>query len=827
MTRQTRARRGLAALLATIAAVGMAAAAAVPAGATPTPTATASPAASATPPTPAAAATTAAAPDAWAAKPYMGWSSYSMQVYSGNPKWITADQLLAQSDAMHAKLQKAGYDYINVDSGWTDHVDGNGRPAPSAELYPQGLQKVIDHVHANGQKFGLYLIPGISPAVYEKAYPIANAPGCTTHDIVKQPLQQADYWKIGYRIDFGNPCAQKYVDSVVDQLAAWGVNFLKFDSVTPGSGVSDLSLDARDDVAAWSKALKSKGIWFELSWALDIDYADTWKQYANGWRVEWDVECYCAGVALTQWDNIARLFPRAADWWRHAGPGGWNDFDSLDVGNGTMDGLTRDERRTATTLWAISAAPMYVGNDLTKLDAYGIDLLTNREVVAVNQAGTPAQPVSTATDKQVWYAPNADGSFTVALFNLGRTDADVTAKWSDIGLKGAASVRDLWAGTDLGTFASSFTGSTIPIHGVRLLKVTPQKGTTVSLNDDAQRVQYEGAWTRNDGREVAATTQPLQVAVGDSSAGAVPAPPASGRIVAVNDDDPGIAYSGSWGQSGSRGLGDYKDDVHYAEADGASFQYTFTGTGIDYVTELDTSQGDVDVYLDGVFQKTVSTGRDAGQPRQSQQVAWSATGLPDGSHTLRVVKKSGGFMLLDKLDVTLSSLLDPDTAVFDKAKPADVSVTLRRDGGELAGISRDGADLTEGTDYTVSGTTATIRSAYLAGLPDGTASLGFRFRGDAHDDVHATTADGATVSLSFRGTGVAWIGATAPDQGTAAVYVDGKLVRTVDTHSDARRTGRTLFSVDGLRDGDHRITVTKVSGDVLRTDLFRYTVKKK
>ena len=122
-------------------------------------------------------------------------------------------------------------------------------------------------------------------------------------------MQQADYWKIGYRIDFANPCAQKYVDSIADQLAAWGVNFLKFDSVTPGSGVSDLSLDARDDVAAWSKALKKRGIWFELSWALDINYADYWKQYANGWRLEWDVECYCAGVALTQWDNIARLFP--------------------------------------------------------------------------------------------------------------------------------------------------------------------------------------------------------------------------------------------------------------------------------------------------------------------------------------------------------------------------------------------------------------------------------------------------------------------------------------------------------------------------------------
>ncbi|GAA4154724.1 X2-like carbohydrate binding domain-containing protein [Leifsonia shinshuensis] len=856
MTGQKRSRRGLTALLATIAALGLVAAAAAPAGATPTgtptptapttatatstPAPTGTPAATATPtasptakptstPKPAATATPTPAPaptpDPWALKPYLGWSSYSMQVYTGNGKWITADQIIAQSDAMKAKLGKAGYDRINVDSGWNDGVDANGRPAPSATLYPNGLKAVIDHVHANGQKFGLYFIPGISPAVYQAAYPIANAPGCTTHDIVKQPLQQADYWKIGYRLDFSNPCAQKYIDSIVDQLAAWGVNFVKFDSVTPGSGISDLSVDARDDVAAWSKALKAKGIWFELSWALDINYANTWKQYANGWRVEWDVEAYAPGVQLTQWSNIARLFPRAADWWRYAGPGGWNDFDSLDVGNGTMDGLTRDERRTATTLWAISAAPMYVGNDLTKLDPFGVDLLTNKEVVAVDQTGTPAQPVSTSTNKQVWYAPNADGSYTVALFNLGPTESDITANWSDLGLTGPAKVRDLWAGKDLGTFTGSFTGSLVPIHGVRLLRVTPLHGDTVALNDDAQRVTYAGQWTRNGGNEVAATTQPLQVAVGDSSTGTVPTPPASGRIVAVNDSDPGITYTGGWGQSGGRGLGDYQDDVHYTEGDGSSFQYTFTGTGIDYVTELDQSQGAVDVYLDGQFQKTVDTGRPAGQPRLAQQVVWSASGLPNGSHTLRVVKKSGQFMLLDKLDVTLASLLDPDTAVFDKAKPTDVTVTLQRDGGELAGIVRDGTALKRGTDYTVSGSTVTIASAYLAGLANGTVSLGFSFRGDAHDDVHATTTNGDTVALTFAGTGVSWIGPTAPDQGTAEVYIDGKLAKTVDTHADTRRTGQKLFGVTGLRDGRHTILVKKVSGDVLRHDVFQYTAK--
>ncbi|MFB2600287.1 X2-like carbohydrate binding domain-containing protein [Herbiconiux sp. P17] len=784
-----------------------------------------------TPPPEAPTATESATPTPTpelATKPYLGWSSYSMQVYSGNSKWITADQIIAQSDAMHEKLQKFGYDYINVDSGWNGSVDGNGLPVPSTELYPDGLQTVIDHVHGNGQKFGLYFIPGISPEVYDEALPIAGAPECTTHDIVKQPIQQADYWNIGYRIDFSNPCSQKYVDSIANLLDSWGVDFVKFDSVTPGSGISDLSLDARDDVAAWSKALHSRGIWFELSWALDINYADYWKQMADGWRVDWDVECYCANDALTTWDNIDRLFPRLADWWRHGGPGGWNDLDSLDVGNGSMDGLTRDERRTATTLWAISAAPMYLGNDLTQLDQFGLDLVTNKEVIAVNQAGTPAQPVSIATKKQVWYALNADGSYTVALFNLGRTDADITANWADLGLAGGASVRDLWAGKNLGSADTGFTAEDVPIHGVRLLKVTPAKKATLTVNDDSLRVAYDGDWTRNGNTEVAATSQPLTVSVFDSSTDtAPPAIPADGRTVAVNDNDPGIVYTGGWGQSGNRGLGDFGDDVHYVEANGSAFQYTFQGTGIDYVTETHESQGDVDVYLDGVFQQTVSTHLDPSEGRGVQVAVWSASGLPNGSHTLQVVKKSGAFMLLDKLDVTLESLLSTSTAVFDKAPGAgaDVAVEVLRDPGELAGLSHDGAALVAGTDYDVSGSTVTIHASYLAGLPTGDAAIDVAFRGDLHDDVHATTTDGDSVSFSFRGTGVSWSGPTGPDQGTVEVRLDGKTVATVDTHSDARLTARPLFSADDLKDGDHTITVVKASGSVLRHDAFAYTVK--
>jgi alpha-galactosidase len=761
-----------------------------------------------------------------AVKPYQGWSSFSQQVYN-NGQWITADNIIAQSDAMHEKLQPYGYDHINVDAGWNGGVDEYGRPTPSTTLYPDGLQAVIDHVHANDQKFGLYFIPGMGPDVYEAALPVFGAPECNTHDIVKQPLQQADYWDIGYRIDFANPCAQKYIDSIADQLESWGVDFVKFDSVTPGSGISDGSLDARDDVDAWSTALKDRGIWFELSWALDIAYADLWKEKADGWRVDWDVECYCGSDALTQWENINRLFPRMADWWRQAGPGGWNDLDSLNVGNGKMDGLTKDERRTATTLWAISAAPMYVGNDMTRLDEYGLSLLTNRDVIAVQQNGVPAQPVSTATNRQVWYSLNPDGSYTVALFNLGRTDADITADFADIGLSGAAVVRDLWTDKKLGTFDASFTGTDIPIHGVQLLNVAPKKNATVTVNDDSLRVSYDGDWTRNDGRQVAAVNQPLAVSTMDSSTGeGGPAAPSDGRSIVLNDDDAGIVYTGSWGHSTTRGLGDYNDDAHYTEANGDAFQYTFQGTGIEFVTETHESQGEAEVYLDGALVQTVDAHLDPSAGRGVQQTLYSASGLPDGSHTLRVVKKSGSYMLLDRLNVTVESLLSTGSATFDRAAPADIAVDLLRTPGEFTGVGNAGVALVAGTDYSVTGSTVTIASAYLAALPIGAITLDFAFRGDLHNDVHATTTDGDFATFAFTGTTVSWVGPTSPDQGDVHVYVDGKFVKTVDTHSDVRLTGQTLFASSSLKDGAHTVTVVKASGEVMRNDGFTYTVKK-
>ena len=243
-----------------------------------------------------------AADNGLALKPYMGWSSYSMQVYDGpSGNWTSAQKLKQQSDAMHEKLQSHGYEYINIDAGWNGDMDAYARPVPSTTLYPDGLKNLTDYIHANGQKVGVYMIPSLSHAAYDQDLPIYGAPGCSTKKIVQQPVTQGDYWNLGYKMDFSNSCGQAYIDSIADQLVDWGIDFVKLDSVTPGSGHNDTSMDARGAVKAWSQALSKRGIWLELSWALDHNYVEDWKQYANGWRVDWDVESYDPKVGMTQW----------------------------------------------------------------------------------------------------------------------------------------------------------------------------------------------------------------------------------------------------------------------------------------------------------------------------------------------------------------------------------------------------------------------------------------------------------------------------------------------------------------------------------------------
>jgi hypothetical protein len=419
-----------------------------------------------------------------AAHPYMGWSSWSSMQRN-----VTAAKIEAQARVLAARLKPYGYTYINMDSGWCNgydtngeiypnHFDAYGRPLPNPYEFPEGIAAVAAYVHSLGLKFGLYLTPGLKIPVWQ-----ANCRIFGTTNTVQQiadtnragskfPHSGPQAFRGSYAIDYSKPGAQEYVQSEADWFASWGVDFIKLD----WSGVRDGAqpVDDRPEVEHWAMALKKTGrpIWLELSGGQDVHYADFWTKYASGCRIDGDVEV--SVMNFTSWRHIMVRFRDAPKWAGYPRPGYWNDMDSLEIGNGSRDGLTPVERQTAMTLWCVSCSSLYTGADLTQLDPADFTMLTNREVIAIDQAGRVATPISQAAPQQVWRAYNADGSCTVALFNLANAPAKVTVRWSDLKFPGSAKVRDLWLHQDLGEFPQEF-GALLEPHASRLVTVTPIK----------------------------------------------------------------------------------------------------------------------------------------------------------------------------------------------------------------------------------------------------------------------------------------------------------------------------------------------------------------
>ncbi len=453
-----------------------------------------------------------------AAKPYLGWSSWSLQStnYPGvNPdgpgSFISEKNILIQANAMATKLKPFGYEYINIDAGWQLGGDEYGRPVANTARFPRGMKAVGDDLHKLGLKFGIYTVVGLGFDVYREGNtPIHNAPGCFTRDIVYPDLRTTNGWDQAYKINYASPCAQKYADSIAKLFASWGVDFIKMDGVGPGSwkgAPDDPNHNNTEDVEAWWRAVQDAGrpMQYTLSWSLSHRYAETWKQNSNGWRIDTDVECYCD--TIVRWDgSVKQRWWDLPQWIDDAGPGHWNNLDAINVGVGEMDGLNEAERQSYMTFWAINAAPLFVGDDMTKLDAYGLKLLTNREVIAINQSGNPARPLNQDQLQQTWYAKNADGSVTVGLFNLAETPATVTGDFGQLGITGKATVRDVWANQNTPNVSGQVSAS-LPAHGSKLYKIFPNSLGSVSkpadlTATDVSRTTVSLTWRPSTEREV-------------------------------------------------------------------------------------------------------------------------------------------------------------------------------------------------------------------------------------------------------------------------------------------------------------------------------------
>lgn len=432
-------------------------------------------------------------------EPYLGWSSFSQQTIQGD--FLTQANMITQSDALKASgLQEHGFVYINLDSGWQGSFDQNGRPIPNNTTFPD-IKVMVDHIHANGQKAGIYWIPGIEQPAVDGNYPILGTP-YHTQDIVVIPLAKGNAFAANPpnpyhdKIDFTKPGAQEYIDSIVELFSSWGFDFIKLDAVTPGSYSNDLSIDNRADVEAWSNAIAKTGrlIWLTVSWQLSQDYAAVWQQWSNARRIDDDVECEGRCATLTNWPRIVLREYDDVGWEHEASTTlGWNDMDTLDVGDGTLDGLSDVEKQTAITIWAMANSPMYLGGDLTKLDNFAKSAFTNDELIVVDQSGLPAVQV-TGGPQPVWMSKQADGSIYVAVYNLNGLSSKVTVRWSDLGFRHALAVRDVWNHTNLGPSAAAFT-TTLVGHGSRLLKVTPLGAVTAPVGQvyEAETATLSGA----------------------------------------------------------------------------------------------------------------------------------------------------------------------------------------------------------------------------------------------------------------------------------------------------------------------------------------------
>ena len=387
---------------------------------------------------------------------------------------------------------------------WTSTAAGS----PTTTKFPSqgtenGIQAVADYVHSLGLKFGLYVTPGISHQAVVQNTAIEGTP-YHADDIATTSAEKNYNCKGMVGIDYTKPGAQEFVNSWANQFVSWGVDYVKIDGV----GTPDVQ-----DVQSWSTALQQTGrpVHLELSNSLDINNAPTWERFSNGWRTGGDIECYgCASggssYPLTAYSSVSSRFNQVADWAPYGGPGAFNDYDSLELGNGANDGLTLDERKTQMSLWSLASSPLILGTDLTHLDPTDLGLLKNRSVIAVDQDAIDATRITSNANSQVFAKTEKNGDVIVGLFNTSADGQAVSTTASALGLPASSdySLDDLWSHRTTETSTGAIS-ATVPSHGVALFRVRPLNHVAALLTAPSTTVALSGLSGAADGSSNAVT----------------------------------------------------------------------------------------------------------------------------------------------------------------------------------------------------------------------------------------------------------------------------------------------------------------------------------
>ncbi|HEU4634806.1 MAG TPA: glycoside hydrolase family 27 protein [Edaphobacter sp.] len=369
-----------------------------------------------------------------AATPPMGWNSWNW--FAG--KVTDADIRKAADLMVSSGMRDAGYVYVNIDDTWQGKRDANGVLHPN-EKFPD-MKALADYVHSKGLKIGIYSSPGPQTC--------ARYEGSLGHE-----------------------------EQDAKMYAEWGIDYLKYDLC---SFRKNMQAEHPNDVPAQNKmmidayekmhqAILKTGrpmVYSLCQYGFDQSWQWAPKVGGNLWRTTDDIR--------PQYGSMMLIALNQAGLSKYSGPGHWNDPDMLEVGNGK---LTHEENVTHMTFWAMLAAPLIAGNNLTEMSDDVRSILTNKEVVAIDQdkLGKQADRVWAGDQIEIWSRPLADGSTALAIFNVSHDQHNMhgmTLHLKDAGFKsGTAHARDLWAHKDLGVIKDTDV-FTLPRHGAVLLKLT-------------------------------------------------------------------------------------------------------------------------------------------------------------------------------------------------------------------------------------------------------------------------------------------------------------------------------------------------------------------
>jgi len=399
-------------------------------------------------------------------KPPMGWNSWDC--YGAG---VTEDELLGNAEFMRDRLKQYGYQYVVCDIQWYEPaakgnvynnfadlcMDEYSRLIPAVNRFPSsangaGFKPIADKIHSMGLKFGIHIMRGIPRQAVHRNTRIYGTTA-RARDIASQ-FSLCPWNTDMYGVDTEKRGAEEYYDSLFKLYASWGVDFVKVDDIANTEFSPQNPYSAEKEIEMIRAAIGRSGRDMVLSLSpgpAPLNKAEHLSENANMWRI--------SGDFWDRWDKLLNMFSLCEKWYPYVKDGSFPDCDILPLGKLCIDGsymgdmgrdsgFTKEEQKTMMTLWAVFRSPLFFGGELRLADNYTLSLVTNPEVINVNQNSEKPLFVYNKGGIAVWQT-KIENCTAVAVFNLSDEEKHYKLSFSDLGIENVRAVRDLWARKDI------------------------------------------------------------------------------------------------------------------------------------------------------------------------------------------------------------------------------------------------------------------------------------------------------------------------------------------------------------------------------------------